>query len=126
MSDIKRLPKSTMGRPGDRYVEYKGGTVAVTDARQLAMYSLDPVSTDSVDLVSYEIVITRKHLENKYIDDKLRAKGLDTQQICEARSRVREYVDLLLKDKDVDMTDDAYDMLVNIAIHLIGESSKAE
>ena len=90
------------------------------------MYTVDPVSTDAADLGSYEIVIKRKHLEKRYIDDRLRAKGLDAQQIREARSRVRAYVDLLLKGKGVDMTDDAYEVLVNVAIHLIEESSKAE
>ena len=71
-------------------------------------------------------MIRRECLEGGYIDDRLRARGLDAEQIREAKSKVRAYLDLVLKDKAVDMTDDAYDMLVNMAIHLIEESSKAE
>lgn len=90
------------------------------------MYVLDPVSTDMSDLASYEIVTRSEYLEDGYIDGKLRERGLDARQIREAKSKVRAYLDLLLKDKGVDMTDDAYDVLVNMAIHLIDESSKVE
>ena len=80
----------------------------------------------TTDLDSYEIVIKHEYLKDQYIDDKLRERGLDARQIREAKSKVRAYLNLLLKDKGVDMTDDAYDVLVNMAIHLIDESSKAE
>ena len=75
---------------------------------------------------SYEMVIKSRHLEDGYIDDMLKMRGLDAQQIREAKSKVRAYLDLLLKDKGVDMTDDACGVLVNMAIHLIDESSKVE
>ena len=134
MNGIDRPSRPNVDRPGGKYVEYKGGTVPITNTPPIDVQSVDPVSANAVDPVSanavdpepYEIVIKPKHLENKYIDDKLRAKGLDVQQIREARSRVREYIDLLLKGKNVDMTDDAYEVLVNMAIHLIEESSKIE
>lgn len=100
--------------------------MAITDALQTTTYVVDPVSTDMTDLDSYEIVIKHEYLKDGYIDDKLRARGLDARQIREAKSKVRAYLDLLLKDKGVDMTDDAYDVLVNMAIHLIDESSKVE
>ena len=118
--------RPNVDRPGDKYVEYKGGTVPITNTPPIDMQPVDPVNANAVDPEPYEIVIKPKHLENKYIDDKLRAKGLDVQQIREARSRVREYIDQLLKGKNVDMTDDAYEVLVNMAIHLIEESSKIE
>lgn len=119
------LRRSTAGRPGSKYTTYVGGTVAITKAAQTSTYAMDLVSTDTTDLESYEIVIRRECLDDEYIDDMLRARGMDEKQICEAKSKVRAYLDLLLRDKGVDMTDDAYDVLVNMAIHLIDESSKA-
>lgn len=120
------LPRSTADRPGGGYVEYKRGMVAITVAPQTTTYAVEPVSMVTTDLDSYEIVIKHEYLKDQYIDDKLRERGLDARQIREAKSKVRAYLNLLLKDKGVDMTDDAYDVLVNMAIHLIDESSKAE
>lgn len=120
------LARSTADRPGSKYIEYGGGMVAITEAPRTITYAIEPVGIDTTDPESHEIVINRECLKDEYIDDKLRAKGLDALQIREARSKVRTYLDMLLKDKGVDMTDDAYDMLVNMAIHLIEESSKVE
>ena len=116
---------STAGRPGIWHTLCVGGTVAITKATQTFTYAMDLVSTNTADLESYEIVIRRECLDDEYIDGMLRARGMDEKQICEAKSKVRAYLDLLLRDKGVDMTDDAYDALVNMAIHLIDESSKA-
>ena len=120
------LLRSTADRPGGKHIEYRGGTVAITKARLTATYAAEPVSTDMADLEPHEIVIRPECLGGEYIDGKLRGKGLDARQIREARSKVREYLDLLLDGRGVEMTDDAYDMLVNMTIHLIEESSKVE
>ena len=120
------LSRTTAARPGSRYAEYRGGTVAVTKASQTATYTIEHIGTGTFDSGPYEIAIRREHLTDEYIDDKLRARGLGTRQIHEAKSKVRAYLDLLLKDRDIDMTDDAYGMLVNMAIHLIEESSRVE
>lgn len=90
------------------------------------MPAAEPAAAGAAGSDPYEIVVGSEHLEDKYIDGMLRAKGLDALQIREARSKVRDYLDLLLKDKDVRMTDDVYNLLVNMAIHLIEESSKIE
>lgn len=100
--------------------------VATTNAPQTVTYAVDLVSANTVDLALHEIAIRCECLKDGYIDDRLRARGLDAQQIRKARSKVRSYLSLLVNDRGVDMTDDAYDMLVNMAIHLIEESSKAE
>ena len=118
--------RSTADRPDSKYREYRGSMVAITNAPQTVTYAVDLVSANTVDLALHEIVINHECLKDGYIDDRLRARGLDAQQIRKARSKVRSYLSLLIDDKGVDMTDDAYDMLVNMAIHLIEESSKAE
>ena len=100
--------------------------VAITNAPQTITYAVEPVCANTVDLALHEIVIKRECLKDEYIDEMLQARGLDAQQIRKARSKVRSYLNLLINDKGVDMTDDAYDTLVNMAIHLIEESSKAE
>ena len=119
------LSRTTADRPGSRYAEHRGETVAAQKPRKLP-HMPEPIGTGTFDSGPYEIAIRREHLTDEYIDDKLRARGLDTRQIREAKSKVRAYLDLLLKDRDIDMTDDAYCMLVNMAIHLIEESSRVE
>lgn len=119
------LPASTADRAGGRYRvrgRHGGDDGGLADRT----YAVDPASTDMAGPDSYEMVIKSRHLEDGYIDDMLKMRGLDAQQIREAKSKVRAYLDLLLKDKGVDMTDDAYGVLVNMAIHLIDESSKVE
>ena len=120
------LPWSTADRPGGKYIEYRSGMVASTKAQLTATYVVEPVSTDMAGLEPSEIVIKAECLKDEYIDGRLREKGLDARQIREARAKVRAYLDTLLGGRGVDMTDDAYDMLVNMAIHLIEESSKVE
>ena len=120
------MPWSTADRPGGKYTEYKNGMVAITKAPLTATYVVEQVSTDMAGLEPYEIVIKSECLKDEYIDGKLREKGLDARQIREARAKVRAYLGTFMGDRGVDMTDDAYDMLVNMAIHLIEESSKVE
>ena len=117
------VPRPAAGWPGDKRAGYGGDTVAVADA---AARAAEPAGADAAGLEPHEIVIRDEHLEDEHIDDRLRARGLDAQQIHEARSKVRAYLDLLLRERGVDMTDGAYDVLVNVAIHLIEESPKAE
>lgn len=120
------LPGATADRQGGGYASHKGGAAPITEAVRTAAHSADTAGAGMAGPGPHEIVIRQECLEGGYIDGRLSARGLDAEQIREAKSKVRAYLDLVLKDKAVDMTDDAYDMLVNMAIHLIEESSKAE
>lgn len=70
------------------------------------------------------IVIKNKHLEDSYIEDLLRGKGLDEARIAEIRSALRKYIDSFLEGRNIEFDDDAYGVLINMLIHLIEESSK--
>lgn len=122
------VPRPAAGWPGDKRAGYGGDTVAVADA---AARAAEPAGADAAGPEPHEIVIRDEHLEDEHledghIDDGLRARGLDAQQIQEARSKVRAYLELLLRERGVDMTDGACGVLVNVAIRLIEESPKAE
>ena len=116
-------------RPPELAEYYSAGTgqvsVQVVRLRQLGAEGSLSTSDLKPDFVRplQVIAIRDKHLDDSYIADLVRCKGLDEAQIAEIRSALRRYIDSFLKDKGVELDGGAYRALTNMLIHLIEESS---
>ena len=69
------------------------------------------------------IAIRDRHLDDSYIADLARSRGLDEARIAEMRSALRKYIDSFLAGRGVELDGGAYRTLTNMLIHLIEESS---
>lgn len=90
----------------------------------------DDITTSSVrrDFVEPRRVITirDRNLDDSYIDELMKKKGLGETQISEVRSVLRKYIDTFIGCRGIELDDGAYALLTNMLIHLIEESSKGE
>ena len=69
------------------------------------------------------IAIKDRHLDDSYVADLVRSKGLDEARIAEMRFALRRYIDSFLAGRGVELDGGAYRTLTNMLIHLIEESS---
>ena len=72
------------------------------------------------------ITIRDRNLEDSYIDELMKNKGLGETQMSEVRSALRQYIDTFIGCRGIELDDGAYALLTNMLIHLIEESSKGE
>lgn len=70
------------------------------------------------------ITIRDKHLDDSYIEELMKEKGLNEAQIALIRSLLRRYIDSFLEGRDIKLDDSSYRLLTNLIVHLIEESSK--
>lgn len=72
------------------------------------------------------ITISDRNLEDTYIDELMKNKGLGETQMSEVRAVLRQYIDTFVGCRGIELDDGAYALLTNMLIHLIEESSKGE
>lgn len=72
------------------------------------------------------ITIKDKNLDDSYIGELMRSKGLEEAQIAKIRADLRQYIDSFIKGRGIEFDDGAYALVTNMLIHLIEESSRDE
>lgn len=85
-----------------------------------------PGGLDPIPPSRMTIIIKDKNLDDSYIGELMRGKGLDEQQITRIRGYMRQYIDSFIKDRGIEFDDGAYALVTNMFIHLIEESSRDE